>query len=99
MGKLLSCCSCYGDKQERVRSLFLYVKMKSLVQSVRFKVYSIIDSLMARHRDGTVLIYLILHYPLTPPQPSKLWEKTLSAITLLSQKGKKTQGIWSLPSP
>ena len=32
--------------------------MKSLVQSVRFKVYSIIDSLMARHRDGIVLIFL-----------------------------------------
>lgn len=35
-----------------IDALFLYVKMKSLVQSVRFKVYSIIDSLMAGHRDA-----------------------------------------------
>ncbi|KIK08924.1 hypothetical protein K443DRAFT_671974 [Laccaria amethystina LaAM-08-1] len=35
-----------------IDALFLYVKTKSLVQSVRFNVYSIIDSLMARHRDA-----------------------------------------------
>ncbi|PPQ72316.1 hypothetical protein CVT26_007273, partial [Gymnopilus dilepis] len=34
-----------------VESLFRDVRMKSIVQDVRFKVFSIIDSLMAYHRD------------------------------------------------
>lgn len=33
-------------------SMFLHVKMKALVQSVRFIVFSILDSLVADHRDG-----------------------------------------------
>lgn len=37
--------------------LFQHVKMKAIVQDVRFKVFSIIDSLMAYHRDGKRLFY------------------------------------------
>ena len=32
--------------------MFAYVKMKVLVQSQRFMVFSIIDTLVARHREG-----------------------------------------------
>ncbi|KAL1745859.1 Dos2-interacting transcription regulator of RNA-Pol-II-domain-containing protein [Schizophyllum fasciatum] len=34
-----------------VRALFSHVKMKALVQSVRYNVFTIIDTLMARHRE------------------------------------------------
>ena len=30
----------------------MHVKMRALVQSQRFTVYSIIDSLVAKHREG-----------------------------------------------
>jgi len=33
-------------------SMFLHVKPKTLVQSVRFVIFSILDSLVAKYRDG-----------------------------------------------
>jgi len=33
-------------------SMFIHVKPKTLVQSVRFVLFSILDSLVAKHRDG-----------------------------------------------
>jgi hypothetical protein len=35
--------------------LFKDIRMKALAQDVRFKVFSIIDTLMAKHREGISL--------------------------------------------
>ncbi|KDQ61341.1 hypothetical protein JAAARDRAFT_190123 [Jaapia argillacea MUCL 33604] len=40
------------DAVEVVKALFSNVTMKALVQSVRFTVLSVVDSLLARHRDA-----------------------------------------------
>ncbi|KAA1469065.1 ARM repeat-containing protein [Dentipellis sp. KUC8613] len=40
------------DAEKVVRALFAHVKMKALVQAQRYIVFSIIDSLMARHREA-----------------------------------------------
>jgi hypothetical protein len=39
-----------------VHRLFEHVKMKALVQGVRFHVFTIIDSLMAAHRESMSLV-------------------------------------------
>jgi len=39
--------------------LFRHIRMKGLVQDVRFKVFSIIDSLVAFHREGMLYRRLI----------------------------------------
>lgn len=41
--------------------------MKSIVQDVRFKVFSIIDSLMAFHRDGNCVFPSFCRYVLLKP--------------------------------
>lgn len=38
-----------------IYSMFQYVRPKALVQSIRFIVFSILDSLVANHRDGLYL--------------------------------------------
>ncbi|KIP04531.1 hypothetical protein PHLGIDRAFT_191607 [Phlebiopsis gigantea 11061_1 CR5-6] len=40
------------DAVDVVKALFMHVKMRALVQSQRFIVYSIIDSLVAKHREA-----------------------------------------------
>ena len=40
-------------------SLFAHVKMKTLAQSQRFTVYTIIDSLVAKHREGNSAEYAL----------------------------------------
>lgn len=48
------------EKDSKVpRRLFSHVKMRSLVQSQRFTVYTIIDLLVAKHRDGTISTYVL----------------------------------------
>lgn len=37
------------------RSIFTYVKMKALVQAVRYHVFSIVDTLLTKHRKGSSL--------------------------------------------
>ncbi|KXN90718.1 hypothetical protein AN958_04003 [Leucoagaricus sp. SymC.cos] len=46
----LPTCSAI-EVQAILRSMFIHVKPKTLVQSVRFVVFSIVDSLVANHRD------------------------------------------------
>ena len=38
-------------------SIFDNIKMKAMVQSLRFLVFKIIDILMAKHRDGQYIVY------------------------------------------
>jgi hypothetical protein len=45
------CKSLYIDIDRWLR-LFHNVKMKALVQSVRFHVFSILDNVISRHREG-----------------------------------------------
>ncbi|TFK39917.1 Dos2-interacting transcription regulator of RNA-Pol-II-domain-containing protein [Crucibulum laeve] len=44
------------DATTVIQSLFCHVKMKALVQSVRFTVYTIVDTLMAHHRDALLAL-------------------------------------------
>ncbi|TFY54747.1 hypothetical protein EVG20_g9585, partial [Dentipellis fragilis] len=46
------------DAEKVVKALFAHVKMKALVQAQRFIVFSIVDSLMARHREGGAFSFL-----------------------------------------
>lgn len=46
----LPTCSAL-EVQSILRSMFVHVKPKTLVQSVRFVIFSILDSLVANHRD------------------------------------------------
>ena len=43
--------------------LFQHVKMKALVQAHRFKVFTIVDMLIAHQRDGTC--FLLLQHAMT----------------------------------
>jgi DNA repair/transcription protein MET18/MMS19 len=45
--------------------MFIHVKPKSLVQSVRFIVFSVLDSLVASHREGPCSSYA--EYPRAEP--------------------------------
>ncbi|EIN09656.1 ARM repeat-containing protein [Punctularia strigosozonata HHB-11173 SS5] len=40
------------DAAEVAKALFQHVKMKALIQSVRFNVFSILDNLISRHREA-----------------------------------------------
>ena len=46
-----------------VHRLFKYVKMKALVQAIRFNVFSIIDTLMAKHRASMSLEFALVFFP------------------------------------
>lgn len=48
--------------QHKFARIFRHVKMKAIVQDVRFKVFSIIDNLMAYHRDGTTLFVFYINF-------------------------------------
>lgn len=37
---------------DEMARIFKDIRMKALVQDVRFKVFSILDTLMAKHREG-----------------------------------------------
>jgi len=55
-------------------SMFIHVKPKTLVQSVRFVLFSILDSLVAKHRDGMHLPSGLL--PTDQYQSSSPWVKS-----------------------